>query len=123
MELLTPTLPAGRQTPTPYKGTERRIKPRIFEHFRATVHGMNADGEPFTVETVLENISASGLYLRLSQTVEVGAELLVVSRLSNPANGKNSGPLLAIGGNVIRLGEKNGETCGVAVEFTLTRFL
>lgn len=123
MELLTPTSPADRQTPTPYKGKERRIKPRIFEHFKATVHGMNADGEPFTVETVLENISATGLYLRLPQAVELGAELLVVSRLSNPANGGNSGPLLAISGNVIRLDEAGGEARGVAVEFSLTRFL
>jgi hypothetical protein len=123
MELLTPTSPAGRQTPTPYAGKERRIKPRIFEHFRATVHGVNADGEPFTVEAVLENISATGLYLRLSQPVELGAELLVVSQLSNPAKGKTSGPLLALSGNVIRLGETTGEARGVAVEFTHTRFL
>ena len=123
MELLTPTLQAGRQTATPYKGKERRIKPRIFEHFKATVHGMNADGEPFTDETVLENISATGLYVRLSQPVELGAELLVVSRLANPANGRTSGPLLAISGNVIRLDEADGATCGVAVEFTFTRFL
>jgi hypothetical protein len=123
MELLTPTLLASRETPTPYTGTERRIKPRIFEHFRATVHGMNLNGEPFTVETVLENISATGLYLRLSEAVELGAELLVVSRLANPANGRNSGPLLAISGNVVRLDEANGESRGVAVEFSLTRFL
>ena len=123
MELLNPTLLASRRTATPYAGKERRIKPRIFEQFRATVHGVNADGEAFTVETVLENISATGLYLRLSQAVELGAELLVVSQLAKPSNGKSSGPLLAMSGTVIRVGEANGDMCGVAVEFTHTRFL
>jgi hypothetical protein len=123
MELLNPTSPASSQTPTPYARKERRIKPRIFEHFRATVHGVNASGESFTVETVLENISATGLYLCLSQTVEVGAELLIVSQLFNPVKEKTSGPLLALSGKVIRLGETSGEARGVAVEFTQTRFL
>ena len=123
MELLNPTLLASRRTPAPYTGKERRIKPRIFEHFRATVHGVNAGGEAFTVETVLENISATGLYLRLTQAVEVGTELLVVSQLSNPSNGKTSGPLLAMSGAVVRLGEATSDACGVAVEFTHTRFL
>jgi hypothetical protein len=123
MELLNPTLLASRRAPAPYTGKERRIKPRIFEQFRATVHGVNADGEAFTVETVLENISATGLYLRLTQAVEVGTELLVVSQLSNPSNGKTSGPLLAMGGTVVRVGEATSDACGVAVEFTHTRFL
>ena len=123
MELLNPTSPASARRPTSYTGKERRIKPRIFGHFRATVHGVNADGEAFTVETVLENISATGLYLRLTQAVEVGTELLVVSQLANPSNGKTSGPLLAMSGTVVRVGEATSDACGVAVEFTHTRFL
>ena len=123
MELLNPTSPASTRRPTSYTGKERRIKPRIFEQFRATVHGVNADGEAFTVETVLENISATGLYLRLTQAVEVGTELLVVSQLSNPSNGKTSGPLLAMSGTVVRVCEATSDACGVAVEFTHTRFL
>ena len=123
MELLNPISPASARRPTPYTGKERRIKPRIFEHFRATVHGVNASGEAFSAETVLENISATGLYLRLTRAVEVGAELLVVSQLSNPSNGKTSGPLLAMSGTVVRVCGATGDACGVAVEFTHTRFL
>ena len=123
MELINPTSLATARTPATYTGKERRIKPRIFEHFRATVHGVNAEGQAFTVETVLENISATGLYLRLTQAVEVGTELLVVSQLSNPSNGKTSGPLLAMSGTVVRVGEATSDACGVAVEFTHTRFL
>lgn len=123
MELLNPTLPADSPKQTSYRGKERRIKPRIFEHFKATVHGLNALGEAFSVETVLENMSATGLYLRLPQVVEVGTELLVVSQLSNPPNGRTSGPLLAMSGAVVRIGEASSDACGVAVEFTHTRFL
>ena len=123
MELLNPTLPASSPKQTPYVGKERRIKPRIFELFRATVHGVNALGEAFTVETVLENISATGLFLRLPQAVEVGTELLIVSQLSNPSNGKTSGPLLAMSGNVVRVCGATSDACGVGVEFMHTRFL
>jgi hypothetical protein len=123
MEMINPITPASARRPTSYVGKDRRTKPRISEQFRATVHGVSGDGKAFMVETVLENISASGLYLRLPQAVEVGTELLVVSQLSNPSNGKTSGPLLAMSGTVVRVGETSSDACGVAVEFTHTRFL
>ncbi len=123
MDLPRPTSRATAQAHTAYVGEERRHKPRIFEHFKATVHGVDAAGEAFSAETVLENLSAGGLYLRLPQVVEIGAELLVVSKLANPANGRNSGPLLALSGTVVRVNGAAGDACGVAVKFTHTSFL
>ena len=123
MDLPSPTSLANAQAQTAYAGEERRHKPRIFEHFRATVHGVNAAGQAFSAETVLENLSAGGLYLRLPQMVEVGAELLVVSKIANPANGHTSGPLLAMSGTVVRVAGAAGDACGVAVKFTHTSFL
>lgn len=54
-------------------GKARRIKPQFFEQFRATVSGVSGDGQALVAETVLEDISASGLHLRLPQAVGMGA--------------------------------------------------
>ena len=114
---------AGTETEFPYRGKERRSKPRLLERFRATVHGVNARGHSFMLDTELENLSAGGLYLRLADTVEVGTELLVVSKLSKPSNGNSSGPLVAMNGVVVRVEDAGSDMCGVAVEFTETRLL
>ena len=56
-QLAQPLHRATESTPS-----ERRAKPRVSGRFGATVHGVGADGRPFRAETVLENISASGIY-------------------------------------------------------------
>lgn len=106
-----------------YAGAERRLKPRIVEPFRATVHGVGANGQAFMAETVLDNISANGLYLRLRQPVVVGAELVIVSKLAMASNGAASGPLVAMCGTVIRAQFTPDDLCGVAVEINSKQFL
>ena len=98
-------------------------KARLAEAFAATVHGVDAAGEAFGVATVLENIGAGGLYLRLSNRVADGAELLIVSKLWRSEDGRNSGPLVAIHGTVLRTENRIDGTCGVAVKFTHKVFL
>ena len=104
------------------RGVDRRTKPRLAKSFHATVHGVNAQGAPFKLDTVLNNISASGLYFWSSQRVEVGAALIVVSRLLNGASSEVSSPLVALRGVVVRTDHQRA-LCGVAVKLTHHEFL
>ena len=61
---------------------ERRSKPRIDEHFPAKVRGVDTAGKAFKAETVIDNLSAGGVYLRLARPVSPGADLFVIIRLS-----------------------------------------
>jgi len=62
-------------------GRLRQGEPRIYGLFPAQVRGVDAAGEPFHVRTLLDNFSAGEFSLRLAQTVEVGAQLLVVAEV------------------------------------------
>ena len=103
---------------------ERRSKPRIAASSQATVHGLNERGEPFKVDTVIDNISAGGLFIWLPQCLEQGTALLVVSRLAKPDNGTaTTAPLVALHGTVMRARRVQGGLCGVAMKITRHEFL
>lgn len=123
MENESPARTSRTNSSGSYSGAERRHRPRITKRFRATVHGINVDGQAFAAETTLDNISAGGLYLRLQQCVEVGMPLLIVSKLSLSSAAKTSGPLVAISGKVLRSEKSPEGWCGVAVEINNNQFL
>ena len=102
---------------------ERRRKPRIYKPFPATVRGVSASGEPFQINTVLDNLSAGGLYLRLMPRVEQGARLFIVIWLAPAPMGELTPPRVAARGRVLRSEPKPGGECGVAVRITRHRFL
>ena len=102
---------------------ERRSKPRIEGPFSAIVHGVDAGGETFEVYTVIDNLSARGLYLRLNQRLEPGTTLFTVTSLLNPGKIREFAPRLALHGVVLRTELKPGGVCGVAVVFSHHRFL
>ena len=66
---------------------ERRRHLRLYEPFPATVRGVDASGEPFEVSTVLDNISASGLYMQLGRCVKRGTKLFILVRMSTTPAG------------------------------------
>ncbi|MDP9315225.1 MAG: PilZ domain-containing protein [Chloroflexota bacterium] len=99
---------------------ERRHALRVDLPFPATVRGIDATGERFTVNTQLDNLSACGLYLRLQRPVEPGAHLLLVVRLSTTPY---TGPHVALRGTVLRTQGYADGRCGVAVAFDRHRFL
>jgi|GEM_PF-5389124 hypothetical protein len=74
---------------------ERRAKRRIRHSFPTTVSGVDAHGSDFSLEVGLENISSSGLYLRMAREVESGDTLNVLVRFSN---GKPGGTAAVIAG-------------------------
>ena len=99
---------------------ERRRALRVDLPFPATVRGIDATGERFTLNTQLDNLSACGLYLRLQRPVEPGAHLLLVVRLSTVPH---AGPRVALRGTVLRTEAYDDGRCGVAVAFDRHRFL
>lgn len=82
------------------------------------------DGESFETETVIDNLSADGLYLRLMRAVKQGAKLSVVFHLSLKTGAEAvSQPRVAVKGLVLRTESKPGGVCGVAITFDRSRFL
>ena len=78
---------------------ERRANPRSSDALPARVWGVDIDDQPFSFDCLLDNMSASGLYLRMPRRMKFSANVNLVVRLPNgPVDGK----LAAIKGTVIR---------------------
>jgi hypothetical protein len=109
---------------SPYSdGTERGSTPRIELPFPATVRGVDRHGERFELKTLLDNLSATGLYLRLARSVEPRAALFVVVRLTTVPGRWTVGPDVAARGMVRRKEPRPGGTWGLAIAFARHRFL
>ncbi len=114
--------PAANSVP-PYEGLESRRSLRVELPFPATVRGIDADGERFTMDTVLDNLSAGGLYLRLARPVRRGMKLFIVVRLSTCRDPEVPAARVALQGVVLRAEPQPDGRCGVAVVFQRHRFL
>jgi hypothetical protein len=104
-------------------GMERRSMPRIELPFPAIVRGVDRCGERFELHTPLDNLSATGLYLRLARPVEPGATLFIVVRLTTTPGQWTVGPGVAARGTVLRVDPRSGGAFGLAVAFRRHRFL
>jgi hypothetical protein len=93
-------------------GSERRRHVRIYSPFPAVVDGLNEEGKTFRVSTVLDDISAGGLYMRLMERVREGAEVSVTVRLSAVTD---RGMVVRLKGDVLRAERKPGGALGVAM--------
>src|SRR5262245_42719342 len=99
---------------------ERRAKPRSSDTLPARVWGVDVDDQPFSFDCLLENMSASGLYLRLPRRMRFSAAISLVVRLPNsPADGR----LAAINGTVIRHQIEHDGHAGVAVRIVEHSFI
>ena len=78
---------------------ERRSKPRSNDVLPARVWGVDIDDQPFSYDCQLDNISASGLYLRLPRRLKSSSSISLVVRL---LNGPFEGMAAAIKGTVMR---------------------
>lgn len=102
---------------------ERRGKPRIFTPFPSVVEGVDEQGEGFKYKTVLDNVSASGAYLRLTRPLEIGTEMLILITVSTSVVGLSPGLLVKISSRVLRVEPKIGGAYGLGVTFTRRRIL
>ena len=99
---------------------ERRAKPRSQNKMTARVWGVDSDDQPFSLDCVLDNISASGLYLRLPRRLKFSASISLAVRLpNNPVNGR----FAAINGRVIRDHIEHDGHTGVAVKIIEHTFI
>ena len=104
------------------KNIEKRSKLRISVPFHAKVHGVDFTGKAFLVETVLDNISADGLYMRIVPSLEPGAKLSIDVGLHTQSHVTEDSPHFSVDGVVLRTEEKPGGARGVAVSFAKVRF-
>ena len=106
-----------------HDGMERRRKPRIYDLFRATVHGVDSSGEVFEADAVLDNLSAAGLYIQLAQCVDPGATLAIIVELPPASVNQNPASRVVLYGTVLRAELKSNAACGVAIRLSHHRFL
>jgi hypothetical protein len=66
---------------------ERRAKPRLKEPFPTRAWGTDAAGQAFEIDGVLDNISSTGLYLRVPRQMKLGAEITVIIKFLHGRDG------------------------------------
>jgi len=104
-------------TPAPL---ERRAKRRSTDPLPVRVWAIDVDDHPFSFECLVDNISASGLYLRLPRRMKFSSAIsLVVRLLHGPLDGMSA----AIKGTVIRNERHLDGRIGVGVRIVEHRFI
>lgn len=99
---------------------ERRAKIRISEPFPTTVSGIDSRGEPFELDCVLENMSSTGLYLKIPRELEEGSEVTMMVKLSSvPSSGAGA----SIRGVTLRSEPQADESWGLAVAINECAFI
>ena len=101
---------------------ERRRKPRIQVAYPAVVRGENTAHGRFQNGAILDNLSSTGLYLRVNHFVNQDRPLFVLFQLSNTSDQGHS-PRVAVRGRVVRIEPRSDGTCGLALKFERYRFL
>ena len=104
---------------------ERRHTPRIAESFPVKVRAVDDSGHRFDAETVVDNISAGGVYLRLAEVLREGDELFMMVRmsLSEGDSGIEIGARVAAKGTVRRVDTQPDGKLGLAISFKQHRFV
>ena len=101
---------------------DRRGEPRINEPFPAVVFGVDTCGAEFETKTVLDNLSASGLHLRLAQSLRQGAKLSIVVRPSTAPDDKVPTIRVAVNGMVLRAESQPDGKYGLGIALHNTDF-
>jgi hypothetical protein len=99
---------------------ERRRKPRLKEPFPARLWGVDSGDLPFNVGCVLDNISSTGLYLRVPKLVDAGSEVRLIVHL---LHGPTSGVTASVQGRVVRTESQTDGSHGLAIAISRHKFL
>ena len=102
------------------KLSDRRGKPRLSEPFPARIWGVDSGDLPFNVDCVLDNISSTGLYLRMARPVDVGNEVRLIVHL---LNGPTTGATASVQGRILRSELQADGKHGLAIAIEKHRFL
>jgi hypothetical protein len=99
---------------------ERRAKPRILQPFPTKVRGKKSTGEIFEIDCAVDNISSSGVYLRLPVKLESGSQLELVIKFEN---GHGTGATARLLCQVLRNERQREGLYGLAMGINSYRFL
>ncbi len=99
---------------------ERRSKPRSNDVLPARVWGVDIDDQPFSLDCHLDNMSASGLYLRLPRSMKFSSTISLVVRL---LNGPVDGMVAAIKGTVTREELESDGHRGIGIRIVEHQFI
>jgi len=100
--------------------TERRTKPRSNDALPARVWGVDSEDQPFSIDCNVENISSSGVYLRMPRRMKFSSAISLVVRL---LNGPMEGAAAAIKGIVIRDQVEADGQPGIGIRIVEHRFI
>lgn len=87
------------------------------------MQGLDANGEAFEIDSLLDNLSASGLYLRMARHLNEGAELLVLVQFPTASVNKAEASQIEARGLILRAEPQVDGAYGVAVGFTQHKFI
>jgi len=104
----------------PANDRERRAKQRVRERFPARIWGADSGSLPFIIDCVLDNISSTGLYLRIPRRMSLGYEVRVIVHL---LNGSTTGATACIYGEILRDEPQPDGRHGIAVAIKRYKFL
>jgi len=115
-EILDGLLDRLNQTQRPAKPLvrlERRAKLRVTDSLPARIWGLDSTGEMMGLDCSIDNLSSSGVFLRIPCQLQIGSQINLVIRLTN-----GSGATAAIKGRVIRDDSQIDGSRGIAVAIT-----
>jgi len=95
---------------------DMRKSARVYGSFPVRMRGFDVYGRAFRANSLVDNISSSGLYTQLPRSVAEGSKLFATVRLLG-------GTTIAARGRVTRVEKRPHGLTGVAVRFTRTRLL
>ncbi len=99
---------------------ERRGKPRLTEAFPASVWGIDTDGKTFESDCALDNISSTGLYVRVPRAMNLGAE---INFAINFMNGQGKHSTAVVLGRILRDEPQADGRHGIAVAIKEHHFI
>jgi len=102
---------------------KRRRQPRLYAPLAVRLRSVDAAGEAFESDAVLDNFSAGGLYVRLTRCVEPGTKVFAVVRIAPGPPSGTPGPRVAMRGVVLRTEPQPDGQYGLGGRFTQHRFL
>ena len=96
---------------------------QLYDPFPASIRGVDAGGESFLVETVLDSLGPGVLQVRLGREVREGARLFALIRLSDAAPAGGALLRLAVRGVAARVERRQSRAYCVTVSITSRRLL
>jgi hypothetical protein len=99
---------------------ERRAKPRSNDALPARVWGVDSEDQPFSFDCKVDNISGSGVYLRIPRRMKFSSAISLVVRL---LSGPMEGAAAAIKGIVIRDQVEADGHRGIGIRIVEHRFI